>query len=175
MPYWSVAQTEAQREATAAEWLARAGFETYLPRIKITRRVVDRRNHAIIRSQIRPLFPSYLFVHIVDRWWAIGNTIGVTQLLLSGDQPAVLPDAEIHRIKALERSGLIRLPQAPGLRRGDRVRIGAGKFRDHIGIYDGMTGRDRARVLLAMLGRQVRVELAQADVQPTAHTQQVAT
>jgi transcription antitermination factor NusG len=166
MAYWSVAQTESQREGTAAEWLRRDGFEIYLPKIKITRRVVDRQDRARIVSRIVPLFPSYLFVRVVDRWWSIANTIGVTQLLLAGDHPASVSDKEINKIMAQERGGLIRLPQPPGLKRGDQVRILRGSFQDHIGIYDGMSGKQRERVLLDLLGRRVPVELACADIAP---------
>jgi hypothetical protein len=38
-------------------------------------------------------------------------------------------------------------------------------FRDHIGVYDGQSGKDRERVLLALLGRMVRVEVPTADLQ----------
>jgi transcription antitermination factor NusG len=166
MAYWSVAQTESQREATAAEWLRRDGFEIYLPKIKITRRVVDRQERARIIARVVPLFPSYLFVRIVNRWWSIGNTIGVTQLLLAGDHPASVSDKEISKIMAQERGGLIRLPQPPGLKRGDQVRVLRGSFQDHIGVYEGMSGKQRERVLLDLLGRQVVVDLPSNDLQP---------
>jgi transcription antitermination factor NusG len=170
MAYWSVAQTEAQREATAAEWLARDGFETYLPKIKVVRQVIrgHTRWHERTRtiSRVEPLFPSYLFVRIVDRWWSIGNTIGVTRLLLAGDHPANVSDKEINKIMAQERGGLIRLPQPPGLKRGDQVRIVRGTFLHHIGIYDGMSGKQRERVLLDLLGRQVTVDLPSDHLQP---------
>jgi transcriptional antiterminator RfaH len=164
MSYWSVAQTETQRETTAAEWLKRAGFETYLPKIKITRRVVDRNEHARIVARIVPLFPNYLFVRVVDRWWSIANTIGVTQLLLAGDHPAPVPEHEMARIQGQERGGLIRLPQPPGLKRGDHVRVLHGSFRDHIGLYDGMRAHQRVAILLDILGRKVPVEVPLADL-----------
>jgi transcriptional antiterminator RfaH len=166
MAYWSVAQTESCRENTAASWLSRDGFETYLPKIKITRRVVDRSNHARIISRIVPLFPGYLFVHVVDRWWSIQNTIGITQLLLWGDHPAPVPDQEINKIKAKERGGLIRLPPPPGLKRGDQVRVLRGCFMDHIGLYEGMLGRERVRILLDILGAPIKLNLPAIDIVP---------
>jgi transcription antitermination factor NusG len=168
MAYWSVAQTENRRESTAADWLKRAGFETYLPKIKVVRQVVrgHTRSHERMRtiSRVEPLFPSYLFVHIVDRWYSIANTVGVIQLLLAGDQPAPISDKEINEIRAKERGGLIRLPPLPGLKRGDQVRVLRGTFADHIGIYDGMSGKQRERVLLDLLGQRVPVHLPSADI-----------
>ena len=53
-------------------------------------------------------------------------------------------------------------PQKPGLRRGDQVRITRGPMAERLAIYDGMKGRERVEVLLAMLGSVQRVELAPA-------------
>ena len=55
--------------------------------------------------------------------------------------------------------------QKPGLRRGDRVRITAGPFENHLAIYAGMKGSERVAVLLAMLGSVQRVELARRDIE----------
>jgi transcriptional antiterminator RfaH len=168
MAYWSVAQTENRRESTAADWLQRAGFETYLPKIKIVRQVIRGHTRAHERmcsiSRVEPLFPSYLFVRVVDRWYAIANTIGVMQLLLAGNQPAPIADQEINKIKAKERGGLIRLPPPPRIKLGDQVRVLRGTFADHIGIYDGMSGKQRERVLLDLLGQRVPVLLPSADI-----------
>jgi transcriptional antiterminator RfaH len=153
MPYWSVAQCETHREPVAANFLMAAGFETYLPKIKA-------------QSRITPLFPGYLFVKIVDRWWSVNNTIAVIQLLRSGDQPAQLRDEIVSSIKNKERNGLVKLPQPPGLKIGDKVRIVRGSFQDRLGIFDGMSGRDRSHILLELLGRQVRVEIRKIDFAP---------
>lgn len=149
MSYWSVAQTEPRRETTAAQYLADAGLESYLPRIAERERIV-------------PLFPCYLFVRIVDRWHVVKNTIGITRILLSGDRPARLPDAAIADIRSREnRSGLVKLQ--PRHRIGDQVRIVRGTFRDCLAVYDGMTSRQRERVLLEFMGRLVPLELEPRD------------
>jgi transcriptional antiterminator RfaH len=153
MSFWSVAQTETHREATAQRFLTDQGFETYLPKIKAKQRVV-------------PLFPSYLFVRIVERWYPIGNTIGVVQLLLAGDHPAQLRDEIINNIKNKERGGIVKLPKPQRLKQGDRVRIIRGSFQGHVGVYEGMTSKQRERILLELLGRQVSVQLSVEDFQP---------
>ena len=151
--FWSVAQTETQREATAARFLKDAGYECYLPRIKIQKRLV-------------PLFPSYLFVRIIERWYPVNNTIGVVNLLLAGDQPAKLKDEIVSDIRSKERGGIVRLPPKPGLKVGQQVRILRGSFENHVGVYDGMSGKDRERVLLELLGRKVPVNFNKADIVP---------
>jgi transcription antitermination factor NusG len=152
--YWTVAQTEPMREAVAVSHLERAGYTTYLPRIKSTKRVV-------------PLFPTYAFVRITDHWYSAMATIGVIRLLLDADRPARVGDEVIHKIKAQERGGLVKLAAPrPRFIQGDKVRIVRGNFLGHLGIYDGMTGKERERILLDLLGRKVQVELPRTDIQP---------
>jgi transcription antitermination factor NusG len=105
MAYWAVARTEPQREAVAAEYLGRAGFSTYFPRIREPCTIRKRR---VVR--VVPLFPGYLFVAVVDQWWSIRWTAGVTRILLAGETPARVADAAVDRLKARERGGFVQLP-----------------------------------------------------------------
>jgi transcriptional antiterminator RfaH len=151
MSFWSVAQTETNREATAVHFLGQQGFQTYLPKIVTKHRIV-------------PLFPSYVFVCIESHWWSIGNTIAVIDLLMSGDHPARLKDEIVNSIKAKEKNGVVKLPEPRGLKRGDRIRIKQGSFAGHFAIYDGMSGPERSRVLLDLLGRKVTVDINKSDL-----------
>jgi transcriptional antiterminator RfaH len=154
MSYWTVAQTESQRERTASVFLAQNGFETYLPRIKK-------------RKLVEPLFPGYIFIRIERHWHTINTTIGILRILLAGECPAMLRNEVVDEIRAREdRRGFIRLPK-PTHKRGAKVRITRGTFTDHLGIYDGASRKDRERVLLAILGRMVPVEVAPADLEFT--------
>ena len=81
---WWVVQTESQREHIVRVLLMRARYETYIPRIK----------H---RSRISPLFPGYLFVRTTDRWYPVRWTDHVVRVLMSGDQPAQLPEEIVDR------------------------------------------------------------------------------
>jgi hypothetical protein len=72
----------------------------------------------------------------------------------------------IDDLKSRERDGYVVLPQAQGLKRGDRVRGVRGPFADQIAFYDGQTAGERVAVLLTMLGSQRGVELPKADVRP---------
>ena len=151
--YWACALLEAHRERTAIRFLTLAGYETYMPWVSVRRSIV-------------PLFPGYAFVLIADHgWWAARWTVGVRNIVGTHiGEPGRVPDAVISGLRARERNGLIQLPQKPGLRRGDRVRITAGPFENHLAIYAGMKGSERVAVLLAMLGSVQRVELALRDI-----------
>ena len=157
MPFWSVVQTESQREHVAANFLKKSGFESYLPKIAV--------KNGIGRERIVPLFPAYLFVRIYEQWYGIRWTIGVIRLLTIDGLPAQIGDNIVNTIQKRENpNGIIRLPKPAGLRRGQTVRISSGSFADHLGIFDGMTGPDRVRILIELLGRSVPVSVPKRDV-----------
>jgi transcriptional antiterminator RfaH len=155
MSFWTVLQTETQREHIARLMLMRQGFETYMPRIQIR------------PNRIVNLFPSYIFIEIIDRWWAARWTIGVIKILMDGERPARVPDGIIEAIRKQEVGGFVKLPNRNnGKRRGEKVKIIRGSFQGHLAIYDGMSGKERERVLLELLGQMVPVELPSRDVVP---------
>jgi len=150
--FWSVVQTEPLHEHVVRLLLMRERFETYAPRIK----------H---RQRIALLFPSYLFVRVIERWHPIRWTPGVVQLLMTGDQPARLCEHVVTSIRARERDGFVRLPKPPAtFKPGQRVRIVRGSFEGQFAIYQGMSGRERERVLLDLLGQKVPVNLPTANL-----------
>ena len=156
MSFWSVVQTESQRENVAARFLKQGGFKSYLPRIAVKNGT---------RERIVPLFPAYLFVRVIDRWYPIRWTVAVLRVLTIDGLPARISDKIMTTIQRREgENGLIRLPTAPGLSVGQSVRIIHGSFADRIGIYDGMSGPDRVRVLIDLLGRSVPVSIGVRDV-----------
>lgn len=157
--YWACAQTESQREHVAERWLKEQRFEVYLPRIRIERHVRGRRV-----DDETPLFPGYLFINIVDRWYSIPSTIGVIDVLRASEGPARVPDRIITDLKARERDGVIELLRRPAFRRGDRVRIVAGPFRDQLAVFAGMKPRERVEVLLQFFGGERRLELGRHDI-----------
>ena len=150
-PYWAAARVQPQRGEFAAEHLEARGFKVFLPKIE-TRRTAQ------------ALFRGYAFVMIVDRWRAIESTFGVLALIRFGDAPARCPDAEIAALKArADDNGIIRLPPEPpkhAFKKGDRVRILAGRFASFDAIHSGMSVRQREFVLLKILGSTRTVQVA---------------
>jgi transcriptional antiterminator RfaH len=114
--------------------------------------------------RVVPLFVGYLFIHIVDQWHCLLGTHGVIGLIRSGDVPARIRDDEIVRIRAAEtKDGVIVLPLTK-FQPGEKVRITRGAFVDRVGLYAGMSARDRVRVLFQMFEREVSIELSERDL-----------
>src|SRR5580700_10845611 len=155
---WHVVQVHPHAESKAQMHLVRQGFGTYLPRY------LKRRRHAR-RTEIvaAPLYPSYLFVTfnpLIHRWRSIQSTVGVARLVCNGESPAAIDDAIINGLKSRENAqGFIQLERRPQFAAGDKVRVREGVFSDCLGLFDGMSDRDRVAILLDLLGRKVRVVL----------------
>jgi transcriptional antiterminator RfaH len=158
--YWAAAQLQPQRDALALHFLRQAGFETYAPRLRERRTVHGRK---VVRTPL--LFPAYAFVFIRMQWHAARWAPGVIRLVMDGASPARVPDSVIDEIRARERGGLIELPKSPLAQLGDRVRVTAGPFANHVGLYAGMRPRERVEVLLRILGGAQRVTLAASAVE----------
>jgi transcription antitermination factor NusG len=156
MSYWAAAQIRASEHKQVLWRMERQGFETYLPLCRPSRRSL----------KITPLFVGYCFVHIVDRWRCLLGTQGVIGLIRSGDAPAVVREDEIARMRQQEnKDGVIVLPLTR-FQVGEKVRVTRGPLADHIGIFSGMSARDRVKVLFTMFERAVSIEMREIDVMP---------
>jgi transcriptional antiterminator RfaH len=160
MAYWACARLETRREAVAQHFLRLAGYQVYIPQVREQR---VRRHRRV--EVIAPLFPAYAFIVIERQWHSARWSIGVSAIILDGDHPARVPDPVIAEIRRREVRGAIELPQAPGMRAGDRVRVSGGPFQGLTGLYHGMSGRQRVEVLLSLLGSQRSVTLPRGRIE----------
>ncbi len=165
-PQWYVAQTHPHAETKASLHLTRQGFEIYVPRYLKKRRHARR-----IDTVAAPLYPGYVFVAIdreVQRWRSIQSTIGVSRLVCRGDEPAALPEGIVEELKRRQdENGLISLQRRARFNPGDKIRVVEGAFSDCLGLYEGIDDKERAAILLDLLGRKVRVVLP-SDLLDTA-------
>ena len=161
VPFWAVVTTQPSAEKRALWHLERQGFAAYGPREKIVRV-----RHGKKVSEARWMFPRYLFVWIVDRWYDLLTTTGISRLLMNGDQPAQLPNGWVDALKARERGGLITLPKPHRFKIGAVVQVTGGIFDGARGLYRGMTSKQREIVILDVLG--ARIELASGTLRSAA-------
>lgn len=163
MKRWYVAHTRPQAEARAREHLVHQGFEAWLPEY------LRKRRHARRTDEVRrPLFPRYLFVRLdldAQRWRAVLGTVGV-QHLVGGDPPTPIADQVIAALKArVDEEGLVPVSPALSLQAGDAVRIAEGPLADLEGVFLDIDERDRIAILLKLMGRTMRVQVAAGDVE----------
>jgi transcriptional antiterminator RfaH len=158
--FWACVQLQTNRERLALHCLGIAGFQTYMPRLRVTRRTPTRK----VMESTPALFPGYCFVWIELQWHEARWQPGVIRVVLHGEQPARVPEAVIDEIRSRERDGLVELPKPPPVSRlklGTRVRIQEGPMTGCIGLLAALRPHERVMVLLQMLGGQRRVELSQ--------------
>jgi transcriptional antiterminator RfaH len=165
MMNWYVVRTHTLAEARSVENLRRQGYDPYLPTCR--RWVKHARRREIVR---RPLFPNYLFVSFdaeQARWRSIFSTIGVAELICNANLPVRVKDGVIEAIREAEEAGLFDQTNAASrLKPGDPVRVARGPFADIVGRFLATDSRDRARVLLEILGRHAPVDLSLSEVEP---------
>ena len=154
---WYVLRSKPRKEnALYGEMLAR-GLDAYLPTLKL--KPVNPRS-----SKTRPYFPGYLFVHvdIEEVGFSTLQWLPYSQGLVKFDgDPPTVPDSLIKRIcKHVDAINDAGGEEAFFLQRGDKVRIQAGPFKGYEAIFDSrLQGADRARVFLAMLERQLPLDV----------------
>jgi transcriptional antiterminator RfaH len=153
---WVVVNAQPHKEQIALENLERQGFHAYCPMIR------KRVKHArYCRELLRPLFPSYLFVHVqpdLQRWRPMLSTVGVRTLVRFGEQPSFLDDGFITALKSREVDGAITAPPSR-YQVGQQVRIDGGAFDGLVATIIEMDEKDRMVLLMNVLSRPVKVKV----------------
>lgn len=154
---WYLLRTKSGQEKRAVDALSKWGVaenhqpETLLPLFSEMRQRFGRQPAEVHC----PLFPGYLFSRFDPRFIPKAEiTYGVIGLVRFGVNLAVVEDSLIEAIRAqLDPAGVLLPVAAPApleFRRGDRVRVTAGPFKDREGIFDcRLTANHRVQILLS--------------------------
>lgn len=151
MPFWTACKVKANRERYAQHHIEAQHHLTYCPRF----RDIFRQN------SIRPMFPSYVFVLIHDRWMHLNSTYGVLNVVMQGHEiPARIPEQVINDLRVREdNTGLVKQVQFNRFKNNDRVEVLHGPFAGQIGRYAGLIKSSHLRVLMDILGRGISVDI----------------
>jgi transcription antitermination factor NusG len=153
---WYVIYTKPSAEDVAKDHLEQKKIHVFLPKIKEYRYSSKGKE-----AKIRPLFPSYLFAHMVypDDYYAVIWAKGVKRIVGNGTEPTPLDDSIVDFFKGqTEEKGFIR--PSPKLKIGDMVRVRNGALEGLIGIIDGsMDEKGRIKVLMDFLKEGARIEI----------------
>ncbi|WP_306253743.1 transcription termination/antitermination protein NusG [Parvularcula sp. IMCC14364] len=150
---WYAVQTHPHKEELAFKNLQQQSYETFCP--QIFRSIRHARQFKTVR---RPLFPRYLFVSFDPSgtpWRAINSTLGVTGLVMMGEQPQAVPDGLVEQLQSQFELDGDSPPKTAQFTPGSKVEIVKGPFAGVIGQFEKMDGPTRVLVLLDMMNRKV--------------------
>jgi transcription antitermination factor NusG len=98
-------------------------------------------------------------------WRRVNGTIGVSSLVMQGEQPQPVPRGVVEALAACaDPNGILQL-QAH-LKVGNPVRLVAGPFAEQLAMLDELDGAGRVRVLLNILGRRVSISMDGSNLLP---------
>ena len=153
MENWFVVQTKPRQEVVAEEHLRRQSFRIYLPRISLPKR---RRGKWL--DVVEPLFPRYLFVRLDPEKISmapIRSTRGVTGLVRFGSTPEPVRDDIIDYLLQQEDPDTgVHCPRARQFQKGEKIVVLSGPFAGIEGLFQTNSGKERALILIEMLGSQ---------------------
>lgn len=159
---WYAIYTRHQHEKSAADFLARKGFETFLPLYSATHRWKDRNKVVSL-----PLYPNYVFLHGgVDRRIAILSTPGTVGLVEFAGRACKIPPVEIEVMRRVVESR-INVEPHPFLNCGDWVRVKSGALEGIEGILVRKKNQNRLVLSVDLLQKSVAVEVDAFAVERT--------
>lgn len=152
---WHVLRTQVRKELQVDRYLQHHGLETFLP-VK----VVGGRGDTPVEE---PFFPSYLFFRlppISTQWPLVRWAPGAKQVVAFDGAPASVPETLVttirHRLCTRTQDD-----SAPLFQRGERIQVAAGPLAGVDAIFEErLTGARRASILLEIVGRLVRTQVA---------------
>ncbi len=158
---WHVVHTRPHQEKRAAANLRNQDYRVWLPAMSRTRRHARK-----VETVQTPLFPGYLFIELDlgrEKWSPINSTYGVKYILSDGVQPQILPDEFVDTLMdSVDETGAAFVD--PKLHPGDTVRFISGPFSDCLAAVREMLPRERVRLLLSVLGRQVTTIASRREI-----------
>ena len=156
---WYLVYTKPRMERWARTNLWERGFDVYLPQYRKRRRHARR-----IDTVNAPLFSRYIFLQAdlaQTGHRVINSAPGVVGLVDFGGAPALVSDRIIDEIRTREHDdGYVRLEDWRRLQPGDSVRLTGGPLSNLGGLFSEDAGNGRIVVLLNLLGRTVRAQVA---------------
>lgn len=162
MRQWYVVQSKPQQADRVAVQLEELlAIEVYNPKIEV--RVVRGTRKL---TQIKPLFPNYLFarVDLPEEWKTITFTRGVARVLGGWKDPRSIDESVVNTIRNQERRK-DRLISYYRFKARESVVVRSGPFKDVHGIFDRYIDEGgRVRILLSLIGFDAAVELESEQV-----------
>jgi transcriptional antiterminator RfaH len=164
-PLWFCLKTRPKREHLAAAALRQvAGLDVLAPRIRYQK--------ATVRGTIwftEAMFPGYIFANFQysAMYRQVQAVHGVTNVVHFGERIGVLPSGTVEQLRLLAGTEEI-LIFSPEIAVGEEIKIVSGAFQGlEAVVTQVLPARDRVKVLLEFLGREVEAQVAVRDILST--------
>tara|TARA_B100000029_G_C17602480_1_gene966287 strand:+ start:2766 stop:3278 length:513 start_codon:yes stop_codon:yes gene_type:complete len=168
MKSWYLIYCKPREEKVAQEHLERQGYEVYLPLI-----LCRTKQRGRTKKVIQPMFPRYLFIYLSDKtddWTPIRSTIGVSNLVKFGINPAKVPENLILKLKENEQNkGFHDLPDIK-LEPGDHLLIAEGPFEGYEATLLSQNANERVTVMLKIAEKYIKIILDQSLIEKSGHS-----
>lgn len=155
-----------RQEVLAEANLVRQGYRVYLPRLSTQNRRAGK-----WVDTIEPLFPRYLFVSPKDEQQSLApvrSTLGVTDLVKFGSQPATISDIAITALRDQHDPSTGACAVRSVFTRATPVKFQGGPFAGLEGVFEAETADARVFVLLDFLGKINKVKVSRDWLVPAA-------
>ncbi len=161
---WYALWVKSRSEFVTSQELSRKGIENYVPASTKVRKWADRRKKVDF-----PLFPGYVFVHVLSRADEFLNVVktrgSVCLVCLEPGRPASVPPQEIESLKLLLQSGS-QFDVCPAFKEGITVRVKRGPLSGAVGTLANRKDQDMFLVNIDILGRSVGTRIYAEDIEP---------
>ena len=156
---WYALRTRSRHEKMVRDQLVHQGIEHLLPTVKRLSQWKDRKKEVEV-----PLFAGYCFVRFgLDQKLPVLKTVGVVDIVGSGQRPEPIPDEDITAIQTLMASVLPYDPH-PYLQEGMRVEVIRGPLQGVRGILLRKDKRHRLVLGVRLIQQAAAVEIDTGDV-----------
>lgn len=166
MSTWYAVMCKPRCEARAELNLINQGYQIFLPRLATQ----TRRDGKWIDT-LEPLFPRYLFLAMSSERQGLSpvrSTLGVSDLVRVGGQPATIPEEVIESLRERQDPGTGACAKRSLFQPGAQVQFRAGPFAGLDGVFNVDAGEDRVFVLLEFLGKINKVKVNRDWLVPAA-------
>ncbi len=159
--YWLAAYTRSRHESVVVSQFQQKGMDALLPTYRRLSRWSDR-----IHRADAPLFPSYVFVHVLKgEHHRVLQTAGVVSIVCRGGSPVPLSDLDLEKLRLCTANPSAIEPH-PYLRVGQRVRVKHGPFSGWEGVLVEKKNSTRLVITVEQIMKSVSIDLYGADVEP---------
>lgn len=155
---WYVVQTKPKNEEKASDNLKNQGFETFLPKIALRKKLRGK-----YQTVIEPLFKNYLFLNAdpgQNSLAPVRSTFGVAKLVRFGDILLPVPHKVIDFLRQNQNALTNADSQVSQFTKGDLLEITEGPFAGLTAIFQQQNSLDRILVLMDILGKKSTVQLS---------------